>query len=127
VYGARPWRGPPATRLAALVLGLAAGSALLAAADAPWSLAVVLLAMGLLLGPTTVVCSALLDTAAPEGTVTEAFAVMVMGLVAGTAAGNAIGGAIVEEGSYRTAALAAAVIAALGAGWAVARRSALAA
>jgi MFS family permease len=127
VYGARAWPGPPGTRLAVLVLGLAAGCALLAAAAAPWSLAVVLLVIGLLLGPTTVVCSALLDTVAPEGTVTEAFAVMVMGLVAGTAAGNAVGGAIVEDGSYRTAALAAAAIAALGAVWAVGRRSALAA
>ena len=55
-----------------------------------------------MLAPTTVVCSALLDTAAPPGTVTEAFAVTVMGIVVGTAIGNAIGGAIVDAASYRT-------------------------
>ena len=47
----------------------------------------------------------LLDTAAPPGTITEAFAVMVMGIVAGTALGNALGGAIVEGWSYEAGAL----------------------
>ena len=51
----------------------------------------------LLFAPTTVVGSTLLDTVAPRGTVTEAFAAMVMGIVAGTAVGNAVGGAIVES------------------------------
>jgi predicted MFS family arabinose efflux permease len=125
VYGARRWPGAPATRLAVLVLGLGAGCALLAAADAPAALAVVLLGIGVLLGPATVVCSELLDRVAPAGTVTEAFAVMVMGIVAGTAAGNALGGAIVEASSYRTAALAAAGVAALGAACALARRRTL--
>ncbi|MEA2290409.1 MAG: hypothetical protein QOD55_2406 [Solirubrobacteraceae bacterium] len=125
VYGARRWPGAAATRLAVLVLGLGAGCALLAAADAPAALAVVLLGIGVLLGPATVVCSELLDRVAPAGTVTEAFAVMVMGIVAGTAAGNALGGAIVEAGSYRTAALAAAGVAALGAACALARRRTL--
>jgi predicted MFS family arabinose efflux permease len=78
-----------------------------------------------MLAPTTTVCSALLDSAAPAGTVTEAFTVLVMGIVVGTAAGNAIGGAIVDAASYRTAAVAAAGIAALGAGAGWARRRTL--
>ena len=71
------------------------------------------------------VCSALLDTAAPPGTVTEAFAVLVMGIVVGTAIGNAIGGAIVDASSYRSAALAAAGIAVAGAASVWARRRTL--
>ena len=89
-------------------------------------LAVLLLGCGLLLAPTTVVASTLLDTAAPAGTVTEAFAVMVMGIVAGTALGNALGGAIVEDSTYEAGALCAGAIALLGAMLALARRRTLA-
>jgi hypothetical protein len=49
-----------------------------------------------------VVGSTLLDTVAPAGTVTEAFAAMVMGIVIGTAVGNALGGALVESSSYES-------------------------
>jgi len=125
VYGARSWPGAPTRRLPLLMLGIAAGFAALAAADAPPVLAVLLVACGLLLAPTTVVGSTLLDTAAPPGTVTEAFAVMVMGIVAGTAVGNAAGGAIVEGASYEAGALCAAAVALLGAVAAVARRRTL--
>jgi len=74
-----------------------------------------LLAIGLLLASTATACSALLDVVAPPGTVTEAFAVLVMAVVAGTAALNALGGALVDSASYRTAALAAAAVGAGGA------------
>jgi MFS family permease len=119
VYGSRRWPGSPPQRLAVCLLAIATGCLLVAAASAPATVAVAALAVGLLLAPTTVVCSALLDTAAPPGTVTEAFAVTVMGIVVGTAIGNALGGAIVDASSYRTAALAAAGIALSGgaAGW----------
>ncbi len=126
VYGARDWPGAPTRRLPLLMLGLGAGFAALAAAGAPAVLAVLLVGCGLLLAPTTVVGSTLLDTAAPPGTVTEAFAVMVMGIVAGTAIGNALGGAIVEGASYEAGALCAAAIAVLGAAAAFARRGTLA-
>jgi hypothetical protein len=76
--------------------------------------------------PTTVVGSTLLDHVAPAGTVTEAFAAMVMGIVAGTAAGNAAGGALVESASYEAAVLVAGGVAAAGAALALARRSTLA-
>jgi MFS family permease len=125
VYGARSWSGAPAVRVAGLLLGIGAGCAVVAAADRPLPMAVTMLAIGLLLAPTVTACSALLDVVAPPGTVTEAFAVLVMGIVAGTAAGNAIGGALVDTASYRTAALAAAGIAALGAAVAFARRRTL--
>ena len=126
IYGARSWPGSPVRRLPVLLLALGTGFALLAAASVPAVLAVLLVASGLVLAPATVVASTLLDTAAPPGTVTEAFAVMVMGIVAGTALGNALGGAIVEDWSYEAGALAAGAIAMLGAAVAVARRRTLA-
>ena len=126
IYGARAWPGTPAVRLAALLLGLGAGFALLALAHAPLVLAALLVLAGLLLAPTTVIGSTLLDHVAPPGTTTEAFTVMVMGVVAGTAAGNAAGGAIVEGGSYEAAVLCAGAVAAAGAGGALAWRRTLA-
>jgi hypothetical protein len=88
--------------------------------------AIVLLAVGVILAPTTIVGSALLDVVAPAGTVTEAFTVMIMGVVAGNAAGNAAGGALVDGASYEAAALAAAAAASCGAAWVVVRRRTLA-
>jgi MFS family permease len=120
VYGARRWPGTPSQRLATCMLCIAGGCLLIAAATVPATVGGAALAVGLVFAPTTVVCSALLDTVAPRGTVTEAFAVTVMGIVVGTAIGNAVGGAIVDSASYRTAGIAAAGIAAVGAasGWA---------
>jgi hypothetical protein len=126
VYGARSWPGSPPRRLAVCLISIATGCLLVAAATAPPAVAAAALAVGLMLAPTTVICSALLDTIAPPGTVTEAFAVLVMGIVVGTAIGNAIGGAVVDAASYRTAGLVAAGIAVLGAAAAGARRRTLA-
>jgi MFS family permease len=125
VYGSRPWPGAPPTRLTALMLCLGAAFALLAVANTQLALAAMLLGCGLLFAPTTVVGSTLLDTVAPAGTVTEAFAAMVMGIVAGTAAGNAVGGSLVESSSYGTAVAVAGGIAAVGAVIALARRRTL--
>jgi MFS family permease len=127
LYGARTWAGAPALRVAGLVLAIAAGCALVAVADEPAAMAATMLATGFLFAPMVTTCSGLLDLVAPPGTVTEGFAVLVMGIVAGTAAGNALGGAIVEAGSYRGAALAAAAVAALGGVVALARRRTLSA
>ena len=88
-------------------------------------LAALLLASGLLLAPTSVVGSTLLDVVVPRGSVTEAFTVMIMGIVAGTAAGNALGGAVVEEGSHVAAALTAGAIPMAGAAFVVVRRGTL--
>jgi len=125
VYGARTWPGPPARRLAALMLLLGAGYALLAAAGAPVALAALLALTGLLLAPTTVVSSTLLDTVAPPGTVTEAFAVTITAIVVGSAAGNALGGALVDAATYDAAVLTAGAIAVSGSACAVAGRRTL--
>jgi MFS family permease len=115
VYGARTWPGAPRLQLIALMAGLAGAFCLLALAGVPMVLAALLLLAGLLLAPTTVVGSALLDRVAPPGTATEAFTVMVMGIVAGTAIGNGVGGAIVEGSAFETAVLSAGGVAATGA------------
>ena len=125
VYGARTWPGRPAIRLALMLAALAAGCALLSAATSNVTLAVTLLAVGVLLAPATIVGSALLDDVAPPGTVTEAFTVMIMGIVAGNAVGNALGGALVDGPGYEQAALTSAAIAACGAALAYTRRSTL--
>ena len=115
VYGARTWPGTPRRQLAALMAGLAAAYCLLALAGVPVVLAALLALAGLLLAPTTVVGSTLLDRVAPAGTATEAFTVMVMGIVAGTAVGNALGGAIVEGAAFEAAVISAGGVAAAGA------------
>lgn len=126
VYGARTWRGEPRRRLALLMVALAFALAVLALAGSTGVLAVLLIGCGTLLAPTATTSSGLLDRVAPAGTVTEAFTVMVMAIVAGTAAGNALGGAIVDSASYEAGALAAAGIAALGSAVALAGRRTLA-
>jgi hypothetical protein len=125
VYGARSWPGSAPRRLAVLLLGLGAAFALLAVAGNEVALAALLVLSGLLLAPTTVIGSTLLDTVAPSGTVTEAFTVMVMAIVVGTAVGNAVGGSIVESASYERAVLLAGVVAAAGAALTLARRRSL--
>jgi MFS family permease len=127
VYGARAWPWSPPARLTALMLAIGGAFALLAVADTEIVLAALLVGCGVLFAPTTVVGSTLLDTVAPAGTVTEAFAAMVMGIVAGTAVGNALGGSLVESASYDSAMLVAGAIAAVGSAVALARRRTLSA
>jgi MFS family permease len=126
VYGARSWPGAPPRRLATLLIALGAAFAVLAVAGTQVAIAALLVLAGLLLAPTTVVTSTLLDTVAPAGTVTEAFTVMVMAIVIGTALGNAVGGSIVESASYETAVLWAGVAAVAGAALTLVRRRTLA-
>jgi hypothetical protein len=125
VYGMRSWPGRPAIRLALMLSALAGGCALLAAAGSNLALAAILLAVGALLAPATIIGSALLDVVAPAGTVTEAFTVMIMGVVAGNAAGNALGGALVDGPGHEPAVLTAAAIAAGGAALTYVLRSTL--
>jgi MFS family permease len=115
VYGARSWPGDLPVRLVAVMAGLALGWAALTLVGTPVVLGAVLLVVGVLVAPTTVVGSALLDRVAPRGTATEAFGVMVMGVVAGNAAGNALGGQLVDGAGFDAAVLAAGGIAAAGA------------
>jgi predicted MFS family arabinose efflux permease len=125
VYGARDWPGAPPRRLVALLVVLGALYALLAVARVPLVLGPLLVLPGLLLAPTNVVCSTLLDTVAPRGTVTEAFAVTVMAVVSGIAVGNALGGVLVDGASYPVTVLCAAAAVLLAAAVASLRRRTL--
>jgi predicted MFS family arabinose efflux permease len=115
LYGARSWPGDLPARLVAMMAGLAVGWSTLALAHAPVALGAMLAVIGLLLAPTTVVGSALLDRVAPRGTATEAFGVMVMGIVAGNALGNALGGQLVDGPGFEATVLTAGGVAAGGA------------
>jgi MFS family permease len=123
VYGGRSWPGTLARRLMVLLWLLGAGFALLSVASSPIVLAALLTLAGLVLAPATVVGSTLLDHVAPPGTATESFAVLVMGIVAGSAAGNALGGALVDEASYEIATLTAGAVVAGGGLLAYVRRA----
>jgi MFS family permease len=125
VYGGRDWPGAPPRRLVVLMVVLAGAWAVVATARTPWLLGALLVLPGLLLAPTNVVSSTLLDTVAPPGTVTEGFAVVVMAVVSGIALGNAVGGAIVDAASYQVAVGCSSVAVLLGAGAALARRGSL--
>ena len=125
VYGSRNWPGRLAPRLAAVLFGIGAAFSLLALPSAYAPLGLLLVLAGVLFAPTVVICSTLLDTVAPPGTATEAFAVTIMAIVAGTAVGNALGGNLVESASYDAAVLAAAAVAIVGSGVVVVRRRTL--
>jgi MFS family permease len=127
VYGARSWPGRPSRRLVAVLLGAAAMFALLVLPGTRLALAATLVLVGLLAGPVGVICSTLLDDVAPRGTMTEAFAAMVMGVVTGIALGQAVGGSVIEARSYEATVLLSAVVAAAGAALALVRGRTLAA
>jgi predicted MFS family arabinose efflux permease len=127
VYGARSWPGALPRRLVFVMLGLGTGYALLALPSDYLPLAVLLVLTGTLIAPGAVICSTLLDTVAPAGTVTEAFGVIVTANVAGVALGQALGGTVVESASYDAAVLAAGAIAVCGACFVVLRRRTLSA
>jgi predicted MFS family arabinose efflux permease len=100
VYGTRSWRWSWPARFAALNLLL--GSALALAAPAmragwPPAVAAALLLGGLAVAPIATENSLLIGSAAPPGTVTEAFAWLVTAVVAGGAAGSAVAGPLLDR------------------------------
>jgi len=84
--------------LTALLLALtAAHLALVAAAGSVYALAAMLFFAGAAIAPTYAAVFALVERAAPEGTVTEAFAWLATAVAVGSAAGAATAGAIAEH------------------------------
>jgi len=116
---------PPADRvrrLCILLVVLAAGHALLALPVGLWVLAALLLLAGGAIAPSFGLAYGLVDTAAPEGTVTEAFTWLTTGIAAGLAGGSALAGVLAEGPGAGAAFLVAAVGAAAAALFAGARR-----
>ena len=87
-----------AAGLALLLAALAAGHlALVAAAGSPAALGAVLFVAGAAIAPTYAAVYAMVDDAAPAGTVTEAFAWLATAIGAGAALGAAAAGALADH------------------------------
>jgi MFS family permease len=80
---------------------------------------------GLLIAPMQATQNQLVGLVAPEGTITEAYTWVLMGLVVGVAAGNGLAGALVDASGWRPAILVGCVVAAAGAAVTWARRGTL--
>ncbi len=86
-------------RLALLLALWGATHAAVAAAGAPWTLALTLILAGASIAPTFIVANTMLDGLAPAGTMTEAFTWTVTGLTAGIAAGSTLAGLLTDTAS----------------------------
>jgi MFS family permease len=115
VYGAGTWPGTLLHRFVVLLVVLGAACSVLAVPESSLLLAVLLVPVGMLIAPTAIIGSTMLDTVAPTGTATEAFTLLVMAMVVGNAVGNALAGVVVESVSYEACALCAAALGWLGA------------
>ena len=109
LYGARRWRAPIAVRYLRLHVLLVPAVAATALATSLPSLAALMLAAGLVLGPITATTFGLLDELAPRGTTTEALAWLIAAFSTGAAGGSALAGAIHEASGSRATFAAAAV------------------
>jgi MFS family permease len=90
--------GHSAGALVAMLAALAAGHlALTAAAGSLVALAVTLLAAGMAIAPTYATVYAMVEDAAPQGTVTEAFTWLSTAIAIGAAAGAAAAGALADH------------------------------
>ena len=95
----RPRHAPRPTACAgcaSLLVVLAVGHALLALPVGLYVLAALLLLAGGAIAPSFGLAYGLVDTAAPEGTVTEAFTWLTTGIAAGLAGGSALAGVLAE-------------------------------
>lgn len=116
VYGRRPPAAPPAAQATWFAGGLAVAYLLVATMAPPWIMAGICLATGVFLSPLLVVSFTMIDTLAPPGTVTEAFAWMITLLTTGSAAGSALAGVVLDARGPAAAAIAIALAALLGTG-----------
>lgn len=124
-FGARPRRAPLAS--VHLWLGLALPPAVLVvgAASSALTMAVLVLAPGLLTGPLVASRNELTGRVADPGTETEAFMWPIAAIFTGTAAGAAVAGALVEGVGWRATVVAGALLALAGTLVAVVRRDTL--
>jgi MFS family permease len=107
-YGARSWRVPPHRRLPLLQVafaGICAGQGL---ARSALQLAPLMLVSGVVSAPIGITASMLLDVVAPEGALTEAYAVMVASGLVGSSIGYALGGNLAHAAGPATVFFAAA-------------------
>jgi MFS family permease len=106
--GRRRWPGQPHQRFLVLHALLAGGLALTAWSASPATLAPLLVLSGLAIAPIATEGGLLTSSAAPEGTVTEAFAWGVTAVVTGIVIGTAVAGQLAAAWGFRMTMLAAA-------------------
>lgn len=111
----RPANGPPAIRLCLLTVGLSLGFLPVALSGSVWWAAPLAVLSGLFLPPVLACAFVLVDTLAPVGTVTEAFAWVVTAFASGNAIGSSLAGTLAENVSPTVALLAAVASGALAA------------
>jgi MFS family permease len=122
VYGALPNR-PPLQRVhLAVACLLPLGLLPLAAAPSVAVMALLVIPAGLFIAPLLATRNELIGWVAPASALTEAYTWPVTAFVGGIAAGSALAGVLVEESGWRSAFLAAAAFAAVGAAVALALR-----
>lgn len=104
-YGLRGWRSPlPAQLPVLLALGAVTALAPLLAAG-PWSMAVLLIAAGVYLAPSTAAQFGILSELAPDRRRTESFTWASTAAFLGVASGNLLAGPTVEFGGFRAGVL----------------------
>ena len=109
VYGGLHLAAPAARQLPVLVALVAAGACLPALSPGTVALALLLVAAGSTIAPFSACNSVLLGSAAPPGTVTEAFAWNGSMIFGGAALGTAVAGVLVDAHGARAALVATAV------------------
>ena len=110
-YGARRWRSQPIRRLASMAGSLSAILIVCAAAPSLAYLGLGLFFCGLLFGPLTVTCFALVAEHIPMGTEVSGFTTLIAGSLAANAAATATAGAITETAGPKTTLVLAAALA----------------
>jgi MFS family permease len=124
-YGGRSWPLPLRARLAAALLALAAGCAVLGAVVRDIAaVAAGMTVFGAAEAVTGITLTALIQHAAPHGARTESYAVIISAALAGTAAGNLAGG-VLAGASVCLAFITAAATALAAAAWAMSRKDTL--
>ena len=113
-YGARSWAAPAHVRFLVVSGVLVAGLAPLPLAGSMPAFAVLVIAAGLGLAPSTTACYSLVGELAPEGAMTEAYAWQIVAYVAGSAGGAGLGGVVVDAAGVAAALACAPAAAAVG-------------
>ncbi|KOG37036.1 MFS transporter [Streptomyces resistomycificus] len=114
VYGRRTWSLAATAQAVLFGVGLTVTYLLVATMATVWLMALICLSTGLFLSPLLVVSFTVVDTLAPEGTVTEAFAWLITLLTTGSALGSALAGVVLETSGPSPAAASTACCALIG-------------
>jgi hypothetical protein len=103
IYGGRPWRLPPTTRLLVLLAALTVATAITIPATGLVALGAVLALVGLALNPSLTTISLHVDWQVSPASAAEAFGWLSTGIATGTGAANAVAGALTHPGDPRPA------------------------